>query len=126
MCSGSMVRTCDSLPLLARKRLLKNIMPRIESPARDLQVRTKRDVLTFIRRLPLGGLPLRRFAFRDVFRQCFRASLPVPFLERVVRDLPLNQQLGELAPLGLALEWHRLRCYRPGPALSLPAAIVAR
>jgi len=43
---------------------------------------------------------------RDSFRQLLPAGLAIPLLKRVRGDLPLDEQLSELAPLSLALERH--------------------
>src|SRR4029450_12710166 len=40
------------------------------------------------------------------FRKLPAAGFAVPFLERFVRDLPLDEKLGELASLRLTLERH--------------------
>src|SRR6185436_4313829 len=49
----------------------------------------------------------------DPFGELPAASLAVPLLEGLVRDLALDEQLSELAPLRLALERHdRNACIR--------------
>jgi hypothetical protein len=40
------------------------------------------------------------------FGKLLLPRLSIPLLVSLRRDLTLHQQLGELAPLGLALEWH--------------------
>jgi len=53
-----------------------------------------------------GRLLLRcRLSFR-AFRKSSAAGLAIPFLKGVRGDLPLDEQLSELAPLSLALERH--------------------
>jgi hypothetical protein len=42
----------------------------------------------------------------DALRQLLAAGLAIPFLERFVGNLSVHQQLRELPPLRLALEWH--------------------
>jgi hypothetical protein len=58
-------------------------------------------------RLPFRLRLLSRSSLaRDPFREFLAAGLAIPFLERFVRDLSLDEQLRELAPLRLALERH--------------------
>jgi hypothetical protein len=42
-----------------------------------------------------------------MFGQLLATRFAVPLLERFVRDLAFNEQLRELAPLGLAFERHQ-------------------
>jgi hypothetical protein len=57
-------------------------------------------------RLPLGfGLDLG-LALGVTRSGSFAPPLAVPLLEGLRRDLAFDQQLRELPPLGLALEWH--------------------
>jgi hypothetical protein len=73
--------------------------------------------------LPLGSTPHGSFLSRSFLDRTFRSRafrssplrqpptprLAIPFLERLGRDLPLDQELRELAPLRLALERHGLK-----------------
>src|SRR6187551_3685074 len=52
-------------------------------------------------RLLLLRLPL------DALRQLFPARLTIPFLERLGRNLPFDEELCEFPALGLALERHQ-------------------
>src|SRR5438552_10749629 len=76
---------------------------------------------------------------RHPLRQLLLPRRAIPLFVRLVRDLPVDQQLGELAALGLALERHRRyarfradafavppRLFVPARALALDAARCAR
>src|SRR4051812_47034411 len=60
------------------------------------------------------ALPGRRGALAGrMLRQLLAAGFAVPFFERLRRDLALDEELRELAPLRLTLEWHGDEtCYR--------------
>src|SRR6476469_987103 len=53
--------------------------------------------------LPAGRRFLLRFRLRrHAFRELFRSGLAIPLFVRLVGNLALDQELGELPPLGLA------------------------
>jgi hypothetical protein len=47
------------------------------------------------------------------------SGFAVPFLERLVRDLAIDEELRELPPLRLAFEWHRRRPRGSGLQVSI-------
>jgi hypothetical protein len=53
------------------------------------------------------ALRLRHFLCVEPLRQLGLARRTIPFLEGLGRDLALDQQLGKLPALRLALDWHR-------------------
>ena len=59
-----------------------------------------------------------------MIRQLSAAGLTIPFLERLRRDLPFDQQLRELTPLRLALERHE-RCFLSPALEELDRALVS-
>jgi hypothetical protein len=59
-----------------------------------------------------------------VIRQLSAAGLAVPFLERLRRDLPFDEQLRELSPLRLAPERHE-RCLPSAALEKLDRALVS-
>src|SRR5215204_3067331 len=65
---------------------------------------------TRLRALRLRALPLLCLralrALHRALRQCAPTRFAVPLFVGVRRDLPLDEQLREFAPLRLALEWH--------------------
>src|SRR6476620_3595636 len=68
--------------------------------------------------LTAAGCLLFRFGLRrHAFRQLFRAGLTIPLLVRLVGNLALDQELGELPPLGFALERHVFFDRRAFPAI---------
>src|SRR5207237_5552515 len=84
-------------------------------------------------------LCLRRGLRRHPLGQLLLPGRAIPLFVRLVRDLPVDQQLGELAALGFALERHRRyarfradafavppRLFVPARALALDAARWAR
>ena len=42
----------------------------------------------------------------DALRKLLSSRLAIPFLVRLVGDLPFHEELGKFPPLRLALEWH--------------------
>ena len=76
-----------------------------------------------------GCLPVHQGLVLDAFRKLRRSRLAIPFFEGLIGDLAFDQELGELPPLCLTLEWHFLsrspnvRAHREGGETSFQMSI---
>jgi hypothetical protein len=101
------VRAATSEPLLTLRQ-----EERIE-PASSPAARSR-----FTPRLLAGGGP----SAPNALGKLPAARLAIPFLERLVRDLSLDEQLREFPPLSLTLERHNTSCASKRRARMMPMA----
>jgi hypothetical protein len=64
-----------------------------------------------------GLLSARAFSRRS-FRKLSASGFTIPFFERLVRDLSLDEKLREFTPLRLALEWHTASPFDPASSVT--------
>src|ERR687888_406464 len=106
-----MYPTPKALPLVHLRRFDVAELTDVYSHRLDLPARSK----SLLRRLPLPSLRARRRSATllgvlllrmKAFRQRLSPGRAVPLLVRLVLDLSFDEEVRELAPLGLALERH--------------------